>query len=196
MPLVKGQYPVVSDEALRNGLTIADSGNAPIRSTFNRTTPTTDVAAALTTQVMLSVGIPLQDGDIVTKIAVQFGGTAADTPTNWWFALYDTSTTPALLGQTADQTTGAIAANSVKDLALTTPYQVEKAGLYYVGIMVKATTVPSVVCSVLANASSSTGLITGQKRLAQTSGSSLTTTAPATIATPTAVVNVPLVVVH
>ena len=141
MPLVKGQYPVVSDEALRNGLTIADSGNAPIRASFHRTTP-------------------------------------------------------ALLGQTADQTTGAIAANSVKDLALTTPYQVEKAGLYYVGIMVKATTVPSVVCSVLANASSSTGLITGQKRLAQTSGSSLTTTAPATIATPTAVVNVPLVVVH
>jgi hypothetical protein len=155
-----------------------------------------DKSAALTTQVMSSYAVWLEAGDVITNIAFRSGATAAGTPTNWWFALYDNSTTPALIGQTADQTSTAWAANTTKSLPLSVmaagfsaPFKVLTSGVYYVACMVKATTVPSLVCQDLFDAGFSTGLITGQKTLAQTSGSALTATAPTTIATPTAVAN-------
>lgn len=185
------------DDDLRSGgLRQALNSTAAARWSLRRHEATTDVAAALTTQVMLSVAVPLRTGDVVSKIAVQFGATAASVPTNWWFALYDTSATPALLAQTADQTTGAIAANAVKDVALTSAVQITQDGLYYVAIMVKATTVPSVICKVAPTTAAFDATLTGVKVIAQTSGAALTTTAPATIASPTTVVNAPLVVVH
>ncbi|KAB8186869.1 hypothetical protein FH608_046100 [Nonomuraea phyllanthi] len=146
----------------------------------------------LTTQVMLSVALYLRAGDVVTNLTFKSGATAADTPTNWWFALYDTE--GALLAQTADQTTTAWAANTVKTLALSSAQTIEETGVHYAGIMVKATDLPSLVGASLGIAGASAGWFTGEKIIAQTSGSSLTTTAPATIATPTAVVNVPRVV--
>jgi len=148
---------------------------------------------ALTTQVMSAVAIPLQPGDVVTNLSFKSGATAAGTPTNWWFALYDTSATPALLGQTADQTTTAWAANTVKTLALTTAYKVTVAGIYYAAIMVKATTVPSLLGANLGIAGASAAILSSAQ-VSNTSGSSLTATAPATIATPTAVATVPFVV--
>jgi hypothetical protein len=145
---------------------------------------TTDVAACLTTQVMYSVGIVLRKGDVISKIGVQFGATAAGTPTNWWFALYDDQATPALLGQTADQTSTAIGANSYQEAALQTAQLIDHDGLYNVGVMVKATTVPSMLCAVAATAKQHHRGKTGVPALAQTSGSSLTATAPSTIASP------------
>jgi hypothetical protein len=53
---------------------------------------------------MTSVAIPLEVGDVVTNLTFLSGATAAGTPTNYWFALYDTSATPALIAQSADQT--------------------------------------------------------------------------------------------
>lgn len=188
-------YEPQATEALLDGNTAQTGSVNPIRKSIRRMEANTDVAAALTTQVMTSVAIALHAGDIVTSIGVQFGATAADTPTNWFFALYDTSSTPAKLGQTADQTTGAIAANAFKNVALSAPVAITKTGIYYVGVMVKATTVPSVICKVLPTAASAGAQVTGQKILAQTSGSSLTATAPSTITSATTVVNVPLVVV-
>jgi alpha-D-ribose 1-methylphosphonate 5-triphosphate synthase subunit PhnH len=79
-----------------------------------------DIAAALTTQVMTSVPLWLNAGDVVTNLSFLSGATAANTPTNWWFALYSTAATPALLAQTADQTTGAWAADTWKTVALQT----------------------------------------------------------------------------
>lgn len=150
--------------------------------------------AALTTQVMLTVALPLFTGDVVTKLAFKSGATAAGTPTNWWFALYDPD--GALIGQTADQTSTAWAASTAMDVALAAPYTATRDGVYYAGVMVKATTPPSLLGVSTGVAAGSGAWVTGEKVLAQTSGSSLTTTAPATIATPTTVVNVPLVVAH
>lgn len=150
--------------------------------------PTTDVAAALTTQVMTSVAVFLEAGDKVTNLSFLSGATAAGTPTNWWFALYDNAATPALLAQTADQTSTAWAADTVKTVALTTAQVIAATGIYYAAIMVKATTVPSLICQVAARTAVN-GSILSSKVLAQTSGSALTTTAPGTIATPTTVVN-------
>lgn len=188
---VGGAVDLLSGGARQSGNTV----NA-VRETIDRRLLNTDVAGALTTQVMLAAAIPLRNGDIITNIAVQFGATAAVTPTNWWFALYSNATTPALLAQTADQATAAIAANALKDIALATPQLITTTGIYYVGIHVKAATVPSLPCRVVATAACNGAILTGYKVLAQTSGSALTDTAPATIATPTTVVNIPWAACH
>ncbi len=105
--------------------------------------------AALTSGVMTSVALYLEKGDLVTNLTFVSATTAAGTPTNWWFALYDTSSTPALLAQTADQTSTAWAANTAKTVALSTAYLVAKSGLYWAAIMVKATTPPTQALSML-----------------------------------------------
>lgn len=173
---------------LRNG-----SPSTILRESFPRWACTTDLTAP-TTQVMTSVAVPLQAGDVITSITFKSGGTAADTPTNWWFALYSSASTPALLAQTADQTSTAWAANTAKTVALATPQTITAAGVYYAAFMMKATAVTTLVGRTLGLAGASSGSVSGQKTLAQTSGSSLTDTAPATIATPTASALVPYVV--
>ena len=61
--------------------------------------------------------------------------------------------------------------------------------------MVKATTVPSLVCQNTGVAVIAGAVMSGQSIRAQTSGSALTATAPGTIASPTTVAKVPYVVV-
>lgn len=145
----------------------------------------------LTTAVMLSVAVPVATGDLITSITFKSGATAADTPANWWFALYDSD--GALLGQSADQTTTAWAANTVKTLALATPVRIGSARVVYAAIMVKATDVPSLIGKSVGIAGAAASILSS-KVLAQTSGSALTTTPPATIATPTTIASVPFVV--
>lgn len=144
---------------------------------------------ALVTEVMTSVPIYLHAGDVITNISVRSGATAANTPTNYWLALYSSAATPALLAQTADQTSTAWGANTTKTLALATAQTITESGVYWVGIMVKATAVPTLLGAVGAPA-----IVTGERNLSQSSGSSLAATAPATIATPTAKQFIPYVV--
>lgn len=145
----------------------------------------------LTTQVMTSVAVPIQPGEFVSSITFKSGATAAGTPTNYWFALY--SAAGALLAQTADQTSTAWAANTVKTLDLATPQRIAAAGVLYAAIMVKATTPPTLLGHSVALAGGAASILSS-KVLAQTSGAALTDTAPATIATPTAIATVPFVV--
>ena len=164
-----------------------------LRESFPRWACTTDLTAP-TTQVMTSVAVALKAGDVITNVTFKSGATAAATLTNWWFALYSAAATPALLAQSADQESAAWAANTAKTLALAAPQTITADGVYYAALMVKASTVCSLVGRTVALAGASSGSVSGQKTLAQTSGSSLTDTAPATIATPTASVLVPYVV--
>lgn len=138
-----------------------------------------DDVAALATGVMTSVPIWLNEGDLVTNLSFISAGTAAGTPTAYWFALYSTAATPALMAQTADQTNTAWAADTVKTLALSTAQKITKSGIYYAAIMVTATTPPTLI-----GCHAAKPVFSGEANLAQTSGSALTTTAPATIATP------------
>jgi hypothetical protein len=188
MPLVSGHYPSINP-----GWALEGSPSDIRRSNMGRIQVTNDYAV-LTTQVMLSAAIPLQAGDLISRLTFKSGVTAAVTPTNWWFALYDDSATPALLAQSADQLTAAWAANTAKTLALATAQVVPRSGVYYGAIMMKAAT-PVSLLGVAALADSVSGFLAGDKVLAQSSGSALTTTAPATIATPSAVGFVPRVVV-
>jgi hypothetical protein len=156
----------------------------------------TDETAALTTAVMTCVGVPLYAGDFISKITVMVGATAAGTPVNQWAALYSSAATPALLvgSQSADGTSTAIGASAALTFTLATPQLITAEGIYYAAIMVKATTVPSLVCNNTGVAVIAGAVLTGQAIRAQTSGSALTTTAPATIASPTTVAKVPYVV--
>lgn len=152
--------------------------------------PLDDRTDCLATGVMTSVPIYLQVGDVITNISVVTGGTAGATMTHWWFALYSNAATPALLAQSADQTSGAIAANTVLTQALATAQTITKSGIYRVGIMVAASTVPSLLGAVGAPV-----VLTHELVLAQNSGSALAATAPATIASPAVQKAIPMVVV-
>ena len=161
------------------------------RESLSRRYITTDHSAALVTQVMTHVAVPVNVGDIISNITFVSGATAAGTPTNYFFALYNSSGT--LLAQTADQLTAAWAADTAKTLSLATAQTMTADGFVYASCMVKATTVPSLVGALLPRAAVSTGFLSSaaQVRLAGNSGSALTATAPATIATPTAQVQIP-----
>lgn len=96
------------------------------------------------------VPIWLPQGLVVSNISFVSGGTAMVTPTNWWFTLHNRSR--VALARTADQLTAAWAANTVKTLAIAqatagaaSSYTTTYGGLHYLGVMIKATTVPSLV---------------------------------------------------
>jgi hypothetical protein len=175
------------DELARGSVSVFSRSNTP---RYGLVDSADGTPVPLTTQVMTSVPIKLVAGETVTNLTFRSGATAAGTPTNWWFALYSNAATPALLAQTADQTTTAWAANTTMTKALATAQLIAETGIYWAAIMVKATTVPSLYgCCVMAAIAA-----LSDRNLAQTSGSALTTTAPATIATPTAANFAPYVV--
>jgi hypothetical protein len=161
-----------------------------VSESFERGNISADLGA-LTTQVMLSVGVPVQAGEPIGTITFLSGATAAGTPTNYWAALYDTA--GVLMAQSADQLTAAWAADTAKVFTLATPQAARDAGIYYAALMVKATTPPSLMGRSVNRAPAAGAIAAGQKVLAQTSGAALVGTAPGTIATPTTVVNVPYV---
>lgn len=107
---------------------------------FHASDPT--IALATTGKLTLAK-ITLAAGDLVTNLSYVSGSTAGVTMTNWWMGLW--SPAGALLGVTADQTSGAIAANTLFTLALASPYRVREGGLFRIGLCVAASTVPTVV---------------------------------------------------
>lgn len=184
---IGGHYATTDAQYLLNG-----SPSGVLRANLRRSECGGNLTA-LATGVMTSAALYLEAGDVVTYLSFCSATTAANTPLNWWFALYSTASTPALLAQTADQTTTAWGANTVMKVALASPYTVVTTGIHYASVMVKATTCPTLLGASL-NVNASAAVVTGQKILAQTSGSTLTDTAPSTIASATTVATVPYVV--
>jgi hypothetical protein len=86
--------------------------------------------------------IYLRAGQLVSNITIWSATTAAGTPTNGFFALYDINRN--LLAQSANFTTEAWAANSVKTKAMTTAYRVPTSGQYYIGLLQVATTIATI----------------------------------------------------
>lgn len=107
-------------------------------------------ASTPTSGSLYLVPIWLPKGLVVSNITFTSGGTAAVTPTNQWFSLHDSAR--KMIARSADQTTAAWAANTVKTLAIAqttagagSSYTTTYAGLHYLGVMVKATTQPNIV---------------------------------------------------
>jgi hypothetical protein len=90
-----------------------------------------------------SGGLVIPQGKTVNSISFVSGGTAAGTPTNQWFCLID-ALTLAILGKTADDGATAWGLNTLKTLALSAPYTALADIAVYLGIMVAATTAPSI----------------------------------------------------
>lgn len=92
--------------------------------------------------------IYLQAGTPVGHLPFNTTTTAAVTPTHWWLGLYDNSLNQ--LAMTADQTTTALAANSQFSPAVATvaagaatSFTTTYSGLYFIGIMIVAGTMPT-----------------------------------------------------
>jgi hypothetical protein len=129
------------------------------------------------TGILYPTGIILYAGQVVTNISMFSGATAAGTPTNWFFALYNENLD--ICAQSANQTTTAWAANTIKTLAMGTAYTVPKTGLYYVCFMMTATTMVTLKCTTLTSSPFNVGP-TKPNRGASTSG--LTTVLPSPMA--------------
>jgi len=178
--------PLVADDNLRQGAGIAT--NATCAESYPRYL--CDVAngnAIGATGVGHATAIPLQAGDVVTNITFVTGATAAATPTAGFVALYSSASTPALLAQSADFGSTARAANTAYTVALASAVTITSSGLYYVSISFTAGTVPTLRGISTGAAVMAGAVITGMPVLAQTHGSALAGTAPATIASGTAV---------
>jgi len=139
-----------------------------------------EVNTALLSSGRLSLqAIWLPAGTLISSISFHSATTAAGTPTNQLFGLYDINRN--LLATSTNGTTGAWAANSLKTLALTSTFTTTYSGLHYLGIMVTATTVPTI--------KGNTGRTGGQLQaqapsMGGTSNTGLTTALPATANAP------------
>jgi hypothetical protein len=95
----------------------------------------------LTSGRLTLVGIHLPKHTTITSISFASGGTGLATGTNQWFVLCDNTRTS--LRYTVNDTSTAWGTSTLKTLALTSTFTTTYSGLYYVGVMVAATTVPS-----------------------------------------------------
>jgi hypothetical protein len=135
--------------------------------------------AVLSTGRLSLQAIYLPINTTITSISFWSATTAAGTPTNQLFGLYDINLN--LLRSSANDTTTAWAANSKKTLALTSTFTTTYSGIHYLGIMVTATTVPTLKGN---TAKIGGQLNAGAPSMGGTSTTGLTTALPATAAAP------------
>lgn len=119
--------------------------------------------------------ISLMAGDLVTSIAFAVGTTASATVTNTWVALYDSGGN--LLRQSTSAAT-VLTANTLQSIALSSTYRITTSGLYYICLMVQATTMPTMI-GVSTLSTAITGSTLPRPSLTDTTHVGLTTTAPA-----------------
>lgn len=131
--------------------------------------------AVLSTGRLSLQAIWLPANTTISSISFWSATTAAGTPTNQLFGLYDINLN--LLRSSTNDTTTAWAANSKKTLSLTSAFTTTYSGLYYLGCMVAATTVPT-----LKGNTAKTGgqLGAAAPSMGGTSSTGLTTALPAT----------------
>lgn len=102
-----------------------------------------EINTSLLTSGRLSLeSLYIPQGTVISSISFWSATTPAATPTNQLFGLYDNVLT--LLASTSNDGANAWAANTRKTLNLTAPFTTTYSGLYYLAIMVTATTVPTI----------------------------------------------------
>jgi hypothetical protein len=139
-----------------------------------------EVNTALLSSGRLSLqAIYLPAGVTINSISFWSATTAGATLTNQLFGLFDSSLN--LLRSSVNDTSTAWAANSKKTLALTSAFTTTYSGIHYLGIMVAATTVPTIKGN---TAKVGGQLNAGAPSMGGTSTTGLTTALPATAAAP------------
>lgn len=121
----------------RSGLRITGS----LFETFSRAGASFVNTATITSGTLRMDAIDLPAGLLITSISYMSGATALITGSNQWFALFGNARNK--LAITADDTSTAWAANTVKTLTLTAPFTTTYSGLHYLGAVVVAVTVPT-----------------------------------------------------
>lgn len=109
--------------------------------TFSRAQATVSSVAFPAAGTVALQAIALPKSLLVTNIKWICGATAAITPAHWWFSLCDSSF--ITLRSTADQTSTAIAANTVYTKALSSTFTTTYEGLHYIAILHSSGTQPS-----------------------------------------------------
>jgi hypothetical protein len=111
-----------------------------------------DETAALIKKEAIMVPVPVVPGDVISKIEVLVGGTAAETPTHQWGALYEgtlASSEAVLLSQSPDEETAAIAKEAPYAWKLKASQTITAAmaphGFIYAAVQVTATVEPSLL---------------------------------------------------
>ena len=199
MPLIRGHYPQTNPNWLLTGsATNIANPTVPVRSNIEYTglaNPTDGALAA--TGVACFVPIPVEPGTVISKVSLVIGATAGGTITNQFVAIYSGIATPALIGQSTDTTSAAIAASGLATWTLTAAQQITAAqapqGFIYAGIAVTATTIPTALTVSIPTAVGYKWFTNGPLFLSATAGSALAGTAAATIASPAAKAVAPIV---
>ena len=163
-----GQYTYAGPASTNLGSTGTLAETMP-----RETCPEVNTVAPTASGTLFMEAIYLKAGTLVSNITVSSATTAAGTPTAGRVGLY--SGTLNLRATSADQTTTAWAANTIKTLAMTTPYRVPTSGLYYIGFYMVATTVITMKGG---NAKTGGQLAAAAPILHGTSTAALTTTLP------------------
>jgi hypothetical protein len=206
--LTDGRYPEFSPWwAALGQLTNAAQSDIPARSNLEYLGFSTMTDGALAASgVACAVPVPIDAGTVVTNISIIVGGTAASTPTHAFAALYaGTGAAPALIAQTPDTTTTAIAASGVFSFTFSTPQLVSAAnapnGFVYAAVSVTASTVNTAAAISTPTAvgyqwftSSTTPKGSSPLGFSLTAGSSLGGTAASTLASPAAKAVAPVVI--
>lgn len=206
MPLIRGRYNATNPTWTAVGQTVnviqsdvAARSNAAWGSMFSLT----DAAAIVTTGIQGSVPVPVEYGDVISKISFVVGATAGATLTQSFTALYSgVPTTPALLGQSASNVTadGGFTASGLRTFTLATPILITPAnaplGFIYASYSVTGTTMPTLASWGTPAAVYYQWLTVQPLKgvAAVTHGSAQGATAAATIATPTVAATTPLVI--
>jgi hypothetical protein len=198
--LVDGRYPQVDPYwSMLGQPTNVVQADVPAFSNFRVLGLGNPTDGALgTTGVATAVPIPVDYGAVISKVSIIVGATAEGTGTHAWAALYSGIAVPALLGQSTDVTgAAAVAASARYDFTLAAAQQITPAnapyGFVYASIMVAATQMPTAAVMSIPTAIGYQWYSTGPLGFSLTHGSALTTTAPATIASPAAKAVAPVV---
>ncbi|HEY4452403.1 MAG TPA: hypothetical protein VGN13_12510 [Solirubrobacteraceae bacterium] len=178
--------------------------NKPARSNahaFGLSTWTDGALAA--TGVGCVVAIPVQPGDTISRVGILVGATAGATMTNQFAALYaGTGAKPALLGQSKDTTSAAIAAEKLAEWTLESPIELTATtapnGFIYVEVAITAATIPTAAAVATPKALQPSGGYgpNAPLFLSATAGSALAGTAQAEITSPTSKAVAPIVILR
>lgn len=110
---------------------------------FNRNgLPTASQTLTASGQIRVQA-IELPAGILVSNVSFLSGTTAAATVSNIWFGLFDSSRNK--LGVTNDDSATGWPANTLKTLNLASAFTTTYSGLYYLGVVVVATTLPTLI---------------------------------------------------
>lgn len=153
--------------------------------------------ALAATGVGCFVAVPVGAGTIISKVSIFVGATAGATMTAQFAALYSGIAVPALIGQSTDTTSAAIAASGEASWTLTAGQLITPAlapqGFIYAEVAITASTIPTALSMAIPTAVGYQWTTNGPLFLSATAGSALAGTAAATIATPAAKAVAPVV---